>query len=116
MTDQGTKPGAGPADVPDRRVGDLEVNQYDDTHGRAWDLQRPAWGVMAAIVASALLGLFGDGPLSSVTVGEPDGPLRLEYDRFGRSQSETLLRVRLAPGAVREGRARLWVGRDLLRG
>jgi hypothetical protein len=78
-------------------------------------VQRVAWAVMGALVLGALLGLFGQGPLSGATADDPSLPLRVEYDRFGRYQSPLTLRIRFTPPAERPGPIFLWLSRDYLR-
>ncbi|MBX6316750.1 MAG: hypothetical protein IRY99_28130 [Isosphaeraceae bacterium] len=69
------------------------------------------WYAMLALLLAALLGLFGSGPLSHGTAGEPGSPIRLEYERFGRQERETTLRIHLQPGA---DRVRVWIDRTYL--
>jgi hypothetical protein len=79
----------------------MEVNADIEFQRRAWTVQRVGWLVIAAIIVGALLGIFGDGPLSRAAV-ERDG-LRLEYERFARLQQSTRLLVELTktgPGEI----------------
>jgi hypothetical protein len=49
------------------RAGDLEVEQDLDFQQRTWALERAGWIVMLLIIAAALAGFFGGGPLSPTT-------------------------------------------------
>ena len=62
----------------------LELHQDPRFTRRIAAIQRAGWVVMGLVIAAALLGLFGAGPLSRATAEAADGTLRLEYDRFGR--------------------------------
>ena len=94
-----------------KRVGELEIQQ-DLPHERLeWRIERVAWVTMALVLLAGLLGLLGPGPLSSATADARDSALRVEYNRFERYQSPSMLRVHLAPGAARDGKARLWLSR-----
>jgi hypothetical protein len=96
---------------PDR-VGDLEIHQ-DLPHERLeWRIERIGWVAMALVLLAALGGLLGPGPLSSATAGDTGSPLRVEYNRFARSQAPAILRVHLGPGAAHDGKARLWLSRE----
>lgn len=95
------------ADV--RKVGGLEIAEDLPFQMATWKLQRVAWGVMAAILVAALLGLFGGGVFGTATVGRPGGG-RVEYFRFGRLQSPTTLDVYVTPEGG--GEARVWVASD----
>lgn len=97
-----------------QRVGDLEIYQDLAFEERAAWWQRAGWLVLTLVLLAGLLGLFGDGPLSRAGAGAPDGPLRVEYDRFGRLLGETELRVQLGAGTARDGTVRLWLERDYL--
>ncbi len=97
-----------------QRVGDLEIGQDVDFQRREWAVQRVAWVVAALILAAALLGLLGAGPLSRVT-GEAS-PLRVEYFRFERKHAPTRLRIEAAPGSAQEGQLRLWMDRNYVAG
>lgn len=99
-----------------QRVGELEIAQDLDYQRRSWVVQRVGWVVMALATLAALLGLFGGGPLSRATVGEQNEPLSVEYDRFGRLQSQTTLRVNLGPDAGRERKVSVWLNREYLEG
>lgn len=60
---------------------------------RSWTFERIGWVVMVLLVVAALLGLFSTGPLSQVTVQDPEGLVQVQYDRFQRYRAPTTLRV-----------------------
>ena len=65
--------------------------------------QRIGWLLIAAVIVLALLGLFGDGPLSraKATSSSEGISIELEYQRFARSRSPQELRVTIdAPNAT----------------
>jgi hypothetical protein len=94
-----------------QRHGDLEIPEDLPFQRREWLIERVAWAVMALLIAAALLGLFGTGPLSRTTAGDKAGPLWLEYERFARLLAPAPLRVHLGPGAERDGIVRVWIDR-----
>jgi hypothetical protein len=100
------------ADV--RRHGDLEIPEDLPFQRREWLAERVAWAVMALLIAAALLGLFGTGPLSRTTAGDEAGPLWLEYERFARVLAPAVLTVHVGPAAARDRTLRLWVDRRYL--
>jgi hypothetical protein len=91
------------------RHGDLEIRHDPSFEGRTVAVQLVGWAVMALVVLAALLGLFGNGPLSSATV--EGGALRVEYDRFLRHQAPQQLRLRLE---VEGGQVRVWLNAEYL--
>lgn len=79
---------------------------------RMWTVQRYGWVIIALIVITALLGLFGSGPLSTVRVGTPSAALQLRYDRFVRSQAPTDLYITLSAPTAGSDKVQLWVNRS----
>jgi hypothetical protein len=99
-----------------RRVGDLEVNQDPEYQRRTWIVQRVGWVLMCLIVLAALLGLTGRGPLSTATAGLPDGPLRVEYQRFDRHRAPSEFQILLPASEAPNGQVRVWIDRGYLSG
>lgn len=71
-------------------------------HRAAWRVERVGWAVMALALLGALLGVFGDGPLSQVSDGSSTS-LKVEYDRFQRSSAPQMYRFTAHPSVVRQG-------------
>lgn len=99
--------------VSTRRADDLEIDQDLAYLHRSWRVQRVGWLGMAVVLALALAGLLGSGPLSWQEVTVP-GFLRVEYQRFARYQAPQTLTVRVDPAATHAGEVRLWVDRRYL--
>jgi hypothetical protein len=93
-------------------VGDLEHNRDLLFQRREWAIQRAGWLVMLAIIAAALIGLLGSGPLSSATAEA--GSLQLEYSRFERHHAPTALEVSVARSATNQDQVEVWVSSDYL--
>lgn len=98
--------------APIVRVGDLEINQDLRVQHRMWNIQRAGWAAMGLIILSGLAGLFGHGPLSYTTGGDIRGPLWVEYERFGRYEGSSELRIHVKPGQASNGSIRIWIGPD----
>lgn len=95
-------------------IGDLQIHQNLTFQRRSWTFQRIGWVIIATIVAAALLGLFGQGPLSRATEGSPSEPLWIEYERFGRVESPILVHIHLGAGVPVDGRAHLRIDHEYL--
>lgn len=65
----------------------------------AWRIQKVCWGAIVLTMIFIALGLFGEGPLS--TVRETSGSITLEYERFSRDEGKMETVVRLKDGANR---------------
>jgi hypothetical protein len=96
------------------RSGDIEIEQDLRFQRLCWKLERGGWAFMTLLIVAAVLGLFGSGPLSHRIAGEKGGPLWVEYQRFGRWDCPEELHVHLGPGVAREGKAMIWVSRELI--
>ncbi|AMV37337.1 hypothetical protein [Planctomyces sp. SH-PL62] len=90
----------------------LQIDEEIEFQQRMWSWQRRAWGAIAAVLAFAALGGFGDGPLSSTEAFDATRSLRVSYERFGRLDSPTTVEVRVEPGA--DGRLGLRLGSHFL--
>jgi hypothetical protein len=116
-TNGGSRSSAGRAQRPaaDRQDGsnpgggDLEIDEDLDRQRVEWRIQRAGWVAIAAVLLAALVGLFGSGPVSRTFAVDPNSPLWLEYERFGRQGGPTTLRLHLGPGSAAGGRARVWI-------
>lgn len=95
------------------RTGRFEVGQDLRFQRYQWTVQRWGWVVLLLLMAAALLGLLGRGPLSSTNTATPDGAVRVDYDRFLRRSAPTTLTVTLGPAAT-DGTARVWIDREYL--
>jgi hypothetical protein len=66
------------------RHKDLEIEQNLAFQRREWRAQSIGWWVLTAFLVAAMLGLFGEGPLSRARAGEAGDPMWIEYERFVR--------------------------------
>ena len=88
---------------------DLQLAQDMAFQHRNWKAQRIAWVLLALVIVTALIGLWGSGPASSRSASAADGSFRIEYERFGRLQAPTQLRLHFAPQAVHAGEVQVWL-------
>lgn len=100
--------------VDQNRVGDLEINQDLEYQKKTWKVERVGWGIMGLIALAGLLGVLGSGLLSHTTKGEKNDPLKIEFERFGRYQEPTELRVYLDTAAQQGDSVRVGISRDYL--
>lgn len=97
-----------------RTPGTLQIDQDERFQRRKWRIQRLSWVVMLLLLAAALAGAFGDGPLSRVSAGDP-AALHAEYQRFVRHHAAAQLRLRIGERALgADGELHLAVSRDYL--
>lgn len=96
------------------RVGDLDIEQDLSFERRELLAERIGWAAMALVIAGALVGVFGAGPLSPATVEA--GDLSLTYERFGRRGGPTTLTFDVAPGASGQKELTLWLSAAYLEG
>jgi len=73
----------------------LQVNEDMDFQRLEWRIERIGWVMLALIIIAALLGLLGNGPLSSSA--KTAGSLQVEYDRFLHRDAPSSYRIHLKP-------------------
>ena len=74
----------------------LELERNVSLHKREWKVQHVGWLLGAAVIAIALAGLLGAGPLSNTEASSEAGAVRVLYNRFVHYNNEIVLRVQLA--------------------
>lgn len=62
---------------------------------REWRVQRVIWIFLCLILMAGLLGLFGRGPISETIAGDPADAFWLQYEKFNRYKSSSVLRVHM---------------------
>lgn len=99
-------------------AGPLSVRDIDDIgfQRKEWTVQRVGWVLVGLLLLAALAGVFGAGPLSETTTSAEDGTVEVEYERFIRHVGTTTMTVTLGPGTVENGKAQLYISRDLATG
>lgn len=74
-----------------KSVNKLPVEDEISLHRRGWIIQRIGWVLMFAFLIAAILGLFGEGPLSSKKIQA--GGVSVEYERFCRYEHGMVIRL-----------------------
>ena len=95
-----------------RRPGGIEIEQDLEFQRRSWKVQRVAWIVMLLVVIGAILGVFGNGPLSNASAGDSDA-FRVDYQRFVRLDSPEKISFNIGPRP--DSSVTLWLDREWLR-
>lgn len=93
----------------------LEIDEDMRFQHRAWAAQRLGIGGLALVVAAALAGVFGGGPLSRESVSDAAGAFSMEHERFARFQSPARITFDFHPGAAEaDGKVRVWLDRKFV--
>ena len=79
---------------PRTRTNGIQIDEDLRFQAWMWRIERIGWWGMTAILAAAIAGLFGHGPISrtAVPLGDPAHPgddMLLDYERFGRAHSDS---------------------------
>ena len=98
------------------KIGELDVGQDLKFQKRSWRVERTGWIVGLLVVAAALLGLLGQGPLSKAKAAAADNRLVVEYNRFERYQSPVHLNIQFLPAGSTNHEVRLWLDRAFVEG
>ena len=97
---------------PAKKADDLEISEDMDFQHKEWNAERWGWIFMLIVTIAALLGLFGQGPLSSASA-EKDA-LHVRYGRFERLLAASQFNVRLDEAGAQNGEIRLQIDQSLL--
>lgn len=99
--------------APARKNDPLPLAAVMPHHRAAWRVERIGWVVMALALIGALLGVFGDGPISQAREGSP-AALMVDYDRFQRSSAPQMYRFAVHPSLARQGSVNLRFDQSLI--
>ena len=88
--------------------GDIEFQR------RTWRAERISWLLMGLIIVAALLGAFGNGPLSRRAVSSGDGRVSAAYDIIQRRSSGSLIALDIGSAAPSSGVLAVSANRVLL--
>ena len=92
----------------------LEIATDLKQQRRLWIMERIGWTIMATVVVAALAGVFGSGPLSHATAGQPGSALRVDYDRFARHEAPGEMRAHIDAKQAQGNKLRIWISRGYL--
>jgi uncharacterized membrane protein YtjA (UPF0391 family) len=95
-----------------KKVDGLEISEDMNFQRKEWTAERWGWVFMLIVIIAALLGLFGQGPLSSASA--ESGVMQVRYNRFERLLAPTQLTVRLDQDSAENGEIRLQVDQSLM--
>jgi hypothetical protein len=94
----------------------LDVDQDLEFQRRDWSFERIGWIAMLLVVAAALLGVLGKGPISNAERLSTDHSLRVVYGRFERHGARTELTVFVRRDSSSGSAVTLWISDAFLRG
>ena len=81
------------------RTDGLESGENVDFQQRWWRLESICYPIFALLILAGLAGVFGRGPLSRTSAGSSDAAPRVDYERFARFRTPTVLVVHAASSA-----------------
>ncbi len=98
------------------RHGDIEIDHDVHFQRRDWRAQRIGRIMMFLILAAAIAGAFGDGPLSTRRDRSANGRLEVEYDRVARHGAPYPLRLNISADAVGDSTVDIWIDQQYVQG
>lgn len=96
------------------RIGDLELNEDISFQEREWTAERLGWAALFVLLALAVAGLFGNGPISWTSATSDSGALEVSFERFGRRGGAQTLTVRADASAASGGAWEIDISSDYL--
>jgi hypothetical protein len=73
----------------------LQIDEDIPFQQRSWRLQRYAWIAIGVAALGAILGVFGDGPLSHAEARSASGRTTLTFERFSRRDTRTVAALKI---------------------
>jgi hypothetical protein len=98
------------------RVGnELAVGEDLEFQRRWWRFERIIWILFLCILVCDMLGLFGRGWLARAQRSTPDKALTLDYERFERASTPSIMTLKFGPDAVKDGNIQVYVSDDVVK-
>jgi hypothetical protein len=111
-----TEPFSKPVEDSVARVNnEIAVGEDLDFQRKWWRFENAAWVVFTLIIVLDLAGLFGRGPIAKAERHSTDGTIDVHYERILRTNSPSILTVRFAQSAIRDGKIHLYVSESLVK-
>jgi len=79
-----------------------------------WRFERATWVFFCLLLVADLAGAFGRGPLANATLKSGDGTLDVSYERIERSDTPSMLKIKLGSPALHAGIATLYVSQSVV--
>lgn len=98
------------------RIDDeVAVGEDLDFQRRWWRFENAVWIFFGVILALDLAGLFGRGPVAKTQRHTADGTIDVHYERIERTGTPSSMRVEFGPGAIHDGKVRLYVSESMVK-
>jgi hypothetical protein len=111
-----TAPHVSPVEDSVGKVNDsIAVGENLQFQQKWWKFEQLIWGLFIVILLCDLLGLFGRGWLSKASTSTPDGDMKLEYERFERAGTPSIMTFTFASGAIHNGKIELFVSDSVVK-
>jgi hypothetical protein len=81
-----------------------------------WRIEVGLWIFLSVVLALALTGLLGKGPLAHKEIATPDKALELRYERIARYNTPAIVEVRIHPELFRNRKAYIRLSRTTIKG
>jgi hypothetical protein len=97
-------------------AGEVAVGEDLRFQRHWWTFERLIWGAFVIVIICDLLGAFGDGWLAEGTASTPDRALTIDYERIERASTPSTMTLHFGPGAIRDGRVKVFVSDSIVQG
>lgn len=91
------------------KVNDEVAVGSDPDFQRKWERwESKVWIILLIFTIASFAGLFGRGPLAKATKAAPDRSITVNYERFQRFGTPSVLDVSFDSSAIQDGKCQLW--------
>jgi hypothetical protein len=80
-----------------------------------WRAERIVWAIMTILLVAGAAGVMGRGPLAKAKAQTEDGSLQMQYERFERYKTPSMLALTLNGSAIQNHTAVVWISNSLLK-
>jgi hypothetical protein len=97
------------------KVEEIAVGENLDFQRRWWRFERIIWCFFLVLLVADVLGLFGRGWLAKAQRTDSAHTLTLDYERFERASTPSIMTFHFTPAAIHDRKIELFLSEDVIR-
>jgi hypothetical protein len=94
---------------------DIAVGENIEFQRSWWRFEKIIWPVLIAVVIWDVLGGFGRGWLAKARASTPDQAMQVDYERFARASTPSIMDFKFGANAIHDGRITLYISDSVVK-
>src|ERR1700761_2289644 len=94
---------------------DIQVGENLDFQRKWWRFENMVWIFFTLIIVLDIAGLFGRGPIAKAERRAADGTIDVKYERIERTDSPSVLNIRIGPYEIVVGKSKVNISESLVK-